>query len=273
MKRAVAVSPHLDDAVFSCGATLAGLAAGGWHVTLVTVFTASVAHPIGFALRCQTDKGLAADVDYMALRRDEDRAAAEVLGLADVVHLPLAEAPHRGYDSAAALFAGVRPDDRAPAQIAAALGPVLDAAQPDRVLAPRGIGGHVDHLAVLSALRWLDHPAPVVRWRDTPYALREPVSPPLPDERGIPVGPLLARKLDACAAYVTQLGFQFGGEEAMRGALAAFADDEGRRLGAGGPAEALVEPARDTKKRRLGDDDDDDKAALVRALRAGAGLR
>ncbi|MEK8106267.1 PIG-L family deacetylase [Micromonospora sp. M12] len=109
----MAVSPHLDDAVFSIGGTLAALVAAGWTVRVVTCFTASVPEPSPFALACQLDKGLAADVDYMALRRAEDRAACALLGV-EPVHLPLAEAPHRGYPDPAALFAGVRADDRPP---------------------------------------------------------------------------------------------------------------------------------------------------------------
>ena len=78
--RVVAVSPHLDDAAFSAGALLAGLAAAGADVCVVTVFTASVPEPRGFALACQTDKGIAPEVDYMALRRAEDDAAVAALG-------------------------------------------------------------------------------------------------------------------------------------------------------------------------------------------------
>jgi len=55
---AVAISPHLDDAAFSAGGTIAMLADKGWAVTVVTVFTASVPQPQGFALACQLDKGL-----------------------------------------------------------------------------------------------------------------------------------------------------------------------------------------------------------------------
>ena len=73
---ALALSPHLDDAVFSCGGTLARLAGAGWRVVVATLFAASVPDPTGFALACQTDKGLAPDVDYLALRRDEDAAFA-----------------------------------------------------------------------------------------------------------------------------------------------------------------------------------------------------
>ena len=110
MRTALAISPHLDDAAFSAGGTLARLARRGWRVVIATVFTRSVPNPQGFALACQLDKGLPPDADYMAIRRAEDEAACAALG-AEARHLPLAEAPHRGYGSASALFAGVRPDD------------------------------------------------------------------------------------------------------------------------------------------------------------------
>ena len=214
--RVVAVSPHLDDAVFSAGASLARLAAAGHHVTVVTCFTASVPDPTGFALACQTDKGLAPDVDYMALRRDEDRAATAVVG-AVPVHLPLREAPHRGYESAPALFAGVRPDDVVWQDVLSA----LRAHDADLWLGPQGLGAHVDHLQVVRALAALGRPT--LWWRDAPYALKAPAAAPSPD---LPLGltPVAlpedrARRGDACARYATQLGFQFGGEAGMRAAL------------------------------------------------------
>jgi len=214
--RVLAVSPHLDDAVFSVGATLARLADAGHEVTVVTCFTASVPDPTGFALACQTDKGLPPEVDYMDLRRAEDRAATAVVGAAPE-HLPLAEAPHRGYGSAAALFAGVRPDDLVWQDVRTAL-QALDA---DLWLAPQGLGGHVDHLQVVRAVAALGRPT--LWWRDAPYALRQPDAAPSPE---LPAGlrPLSlpqdrARRSDACACYATQLGFQFGGEAGMRAAL------------------------------------------------------
>ncbi len=108
-RTALALSPHLDDAAFSCGGTLATLAGLGWHVVLATLFTRSMPDPQGFALACQLDKGLDATVDYMALRRAEDVAAAWALGIGGPVHVPLPEAPHRGYGSAKALFGGIYP--------------------------------------------------------------------------------------------------------------------------------------------------------------------
>ena len=100
VRTALFLSPHLDDAVFSCGGTIALLPRAGWRVIVATVFTRSVLNPPGFAPACQLDKGLTPDVDYMALRRDEDAAACARLG-AEVRWLDALEAPHRGYGSAA----------------------------------------------------------------------------------------------------------------------------------------------------------------------------
>jgi LmbE family N-acetylglucosaminyl deacetylase len=215
--RVVAVSPHLDDAAFSVGGTLAALADAGHEVTVVTCFTRSVPDPAGFALACQLDKGLPADVDYMALRRDEDAAAMAVLGAAPR-HLDLPEAPHRGYASAPDLFARVHDGDDVWRSVCAALADVPG----DLWLAPQALGAHVDHLQVLRAVAALDRPT--LWWRDSPYVLREPDAVPGPDLPGgltpVELPQDAARRADACACYATQLGFQFGGPEPMRAALA-----------------------------------------------------
>ena len=152
MKTALAISPHLDDAVFSAGGLLARLASDGWRVFVATVFTASVPNPEGFALACQLDKGLAADLDYMALRRAEDAAACAIIG-AEPRWLPFCEAPHRGYETAAALFAGLHASDEIVAQIAPAISDLLARTQPARLFAPQAVGAHVDHVAVVDAHR------------------------------------------------------------------------------------------------------------------------
>ena len=215
--KVLAVSPHLDDAAFSVGGTLAVLADAGHDVTVLTCFTRSVPDPQGFALACQTDKGLEPEVDYMAVRRREDDAALAVLGVRQQ-HLDLPEAPHRGYDSAPALFAGARPDDDMWRDVADLLAPL----EADLWLAPQGLGAHVDHLQVLRAVAGLRRPT--AWWRDSPYVLRDGAAPP-----GADLPPGLAtvelphdrdRRGEACAAYATQLGFQFGGVRAMREALA-----------------------------------------------------
>jgi LmbE family N-acetylglucosaminyl deacetylase len=217
---ALAISPHLDDAAFSAGGTIAMLAARGWLVTVATVFTASVPDPQGFALACQLDKGLSPDVDYMALRREEDRAACERLG-AVPRWLGWQEAPHRGYGSAAALFGPLRPGDRI--DHADTLESIMREAGPDLVLAPQGLGGHVDHVQLVRRLLSMGLAPSVLWWRDFPYSARKQVAEPFGREMGELAGftarldaAALERKQAACLAYRSQIGFQFGGPEGLR---------------------------------------------------------
>lgn len=224
-RRALALSPHLDDAAFSCGGTLARLACLGWEVTVATVFTRSMPSPTGFALACQLDKGLAAEVDYMALRRDEDAAACAALG-ARPRWLDFPEAPHRGYGDAQALFAAPQAEDDVLAPLCGAVCELVSSA-PALILAPQGIGGHVDHVLVALALRLVlpSEAPPVLWWTDFPYALRVGSHPARPfaaemamlPERAVS-GDAVAR-LAACAAYTSQLGYQFGGPAGLAEAL------------------------------------------------------
>ena len=232
-RTALALSPHLDDAAFSCGGTLARLARDGWRVVVATVFTASVADPRGFALACQTDKGLGPEVDYMALRRDEDASALQTLG-AEPAWMPFREAPHRGYADAAALFAGVSPDDDIVATLAPALAEQVAAHRPDLVLAPQAIGGHADHVQLLRAMEAAGLGGPVLWWRDYPYTIRD-ASPRQPfgqrmaalDALGVTLTAGEAEaKRRACRAYTSQIGFQFGGADALDRKLAASGGTE-----------------------------------------------
>ena len=228
MPTALALSPHLDDAVFSCGGLLARLAQGGWRVVMATLFTGSVADPKGFALACQLDKGLPAEIDYMALRRDEDAEAAAALGIAPPVHLPFREAPHRGYGAASELFSETRADDGIAADLAPAIADLIAEKNPDLLLAPQAIGGHVDHVQAVRALRCLDPRTPILWWRDFPYTVRdaaprEPLAALFAELPGrtVTLGPdAQARKRAACAAYASQIGFQFGGPVGLDARLA-----------------------------------------------------
>ncbi len=238
MPTALALSPHLDDAAFSAGGLLASLAARGWRVVMATIFTQSVPEPKGFALACQLDKGLSPAIDYMALRRAEDDAAAEALSIAAPRHLPFREAPHRGYASAPELFSEVRPDDAIDRDIAPALAALVATEAFDLILAPQAVGGHVDHVQVVRALRGLALPTPILWWRDFPYTVREasPKEPLAPLFAGLPARAFAfdaeaqAKKLAACAAYASQIGFQFGGRDGLAERLAREAGIERYRL-------------------------------------------
>ncbi len=247
--RALLLSPHLDDVAFSCGGIAAMLAALGWTVRLATCFTRSLHPATGFALACQRDKGLPDAADYMALRRDEDRAACRALG-AEPVWLDLPEAPGRGYGSAEALFAEPLPGDGVAGPLAKLLGELVTATRPSLVLAPQGCGRHVDHLLVIEAVLaiWAGLPDPPAlgHYRDTPYVIRDPAAAPdprvaaaAPHAAAIPLDRrALSAKQAAVACYATQLGFQFGGAAPAADAIEALMRREAGD--AGGLAERLL---------------------------------
>lgn len=200
----------------------------GWKVVIATLFARSVPNPQGFALACQLDKGLGPAVDYMALRRAEDVAASRALGLADPVHSRLPEAPHRGYGSASALFGPLLPNDGIAGALRDTVGKLIDEHAPDLILAPQAIGGHVDHIQVVEALRSVE--PPILWWRDFPYIGRtatpfEPYRDRLQAlaEHEIRLDPAAENaKLAGCLAYTSQLGFQFGGPAGLRTKLIAM---------------------------------------------------
>lgn len=249
MPTALFVSPHLDDVAFSCGATVSWLASQGWRCVLATAFTRSVHNPTGFALACQTDKGLPVDVDYMALRRQEDAACGQALGIEAVRWLDFAEAPHRGYDSAAQLFALPHMGDSVVEPLSQALCALCSELQPAITFAPLALGAHVDHVQLQRAVRLaVGEQASVAWYRDMPYAMRagdDTASDAGSASAAVAFGEgHLQAKLDGCACYGSQLGFQFGDVQAMYAALTSFAYDEGRRARlAGRPAERFVAAA------------------------------
>lgn len=224
MKNILVLSAHLDDAAFSVGPLLAEWLPAA-RIVVATAFTKSVANPAAFALACQLDKGLAADVDYMKIRREEDRAWSEKLGV-EVMHGPLPEAPHRGYHSAKALFGAILLGDELEMDLQAWLLGLIDSLSPAVILVPLGIGNHVDHQwmrkvaeATISSRHNLAY------YKDQPYAVKSGDASDGPD-----VGPWrktqvplsqdsLARAHAAAEAYRTQIPFQFGGAEPMRRVL------------------------------------------------------
>ena len=237
---ALFLSPHLDDIAFSCGGTLLRLTDDPrWRVTLCTIFTASVPDPQGFALRCQTDKGIDPQTDYLALRRAEDTAYAAFARVPDTRHWSYREAPHRGYESPADLFAGIRDEDALCPSLADALTRLDDELHPDVVFAPQGLGNHVDHLQTIRATPAVWPIERMIWYRDTPYAIREPDARPAGLLRleedlfpcRVPLPPaILERKIAGCALYASQISFQFGGPAALREKLTAFHEREAGAL-------------------------------------------
>jgi LmbE family N-acetylglucosaminyl deacetylase len=204
----VAVTPTLADAVSSAGATLARHAAAGHPVVVVSVFTR------------EEDGGGAGP------------AASQALGLAGVVHLAVDPAAARGYDEHAR-YDGLREDDDTPKVAASVLAVALGRLEPDLILAPLGLTGHVDHVVVQRALDELELPR--LRWVDLPYALRRTPGAPLGAGEVVAVG-AEDQHLTAKVAAAELLGES--AEDVRR--LAEHAAAEGTRLGAGGPVELFI---------------------------------
>lgn len=184
------VSPHLDDAVLSCGALMSALLPG--EAVVATLFTAAEPGPLSLSARTYLRQCQAGDPSslYQA-RRHEDRDVLARLG-AEVVHLGLTEALFRPHPSPARARAGrwlpdlaltyptfrfhvaagslSRHDEPVIQRAAAEILALVERYRPATVLLPLGVGGHVDHLVAREIGGWL--PELAVYYADFPYSMR-----------------------------------------------------------------------------------------------------
>ncbi|MBN1266578.1 MAG: PIG-L family deacetylase [Anaerolineales bacterium] len=180
MKHHLYISPHLDDAVYSCGGCILQQTARGDRVTVLTVFAGDP--PPGplssFANGLHSRWGT--DHDGVAVRRAEDRMACARLD-ATAVHLEFPEAIYRMgseedylYTSEEAIFGRVHPAEQE--RLALVLASIQQHMHESlTVYAPLGLGGHVDHRFIrLIADRMKE---PVRYYPDFPYAARCMVLP------------------------------------------------------------------------------------------------
>jgi LmbE family N-acetylglucosaminyl deacetylase len=219
---ALYLSPHLDDAALSCGGRIAAEVERGDAVLIVTV--AAGDPPPGplspFAEAMHGSWKL--ERDAVERRRAEDRRACAILG-ADHVHLPIPDCIYRRarapgkwrYASRPDIFGPLHPEDgELPAEIVTRLSALPPAA---RLVAPLGIGGHVDHVLGRQAAEAWAHPA-LTYYADQPYCSRDPK--PLENLRGQPAWSeewmtwaegCLATKLEAVRAYASQVAKLYPG--------------------------------------------------------------
>ncbi|MFF3485693.1 hypothetical protein ACFYXC_20820 [Streptomyces sp. NPDC002701] len=111
------------------------------------------------------------------------------------------------------------------------------------MLAPQGVGDHVDHLLTARAVAAVA-PAPRTGWwRDLPYAARTPRADTGSRHGGregtgevtVGIDTVLPVKTAAAECYTTQLAFQFGDGQHIGEALSAIARAEARRTGSPHP--------------------------------------
>src|ERR1039458_2025492 len=149
----VGMSPHLDDAVLSCGALLAHLAARHL-ITVATVFTAAAPPPWSLPARRQLRALGGVDAEaFFAQRRAEDRDVLAGIGVA-AVHLGFRDAlfrrgrrgpayPTFRFDAARGRVASC--DARLAAEVSARVGEITRASEAGGVFAPLGLGRPLDH--------------------------------------------------------------------------------------------------------------------------------
>ena len=171
----VYLSPHLDDAVLSCGGAIWQQVQAGERVMVVTVFAGAptpntLLSPFAQELHARWGRVAGA----AAMRQEEDLAALALLG-AKAVHWPYTDciyrqtpAGHFPYASEEALWGEV---DLAEEGLVTRLAARLEALQRRHdgiVYGPLGVGHHVDHQIVRQAAEASGHA--LTYYEDFPYA-------------------------------------------------------------------------------------------------------
>jgi LmbE family N-acetylglucosaminyl deacetylase len=190
----IVLAPHLDDAALSCGALMIH-AARRTSVTVVTFFTEAGQKPYTLSARRYLHQVGARNAHVLyQRRRDEDRAALEPIGIR-CVHAGLPEAlfRRRSHVGRRSFLARLMPElvhtypfywlhvtsghiaaaDHGTLHAVCTIIQQLTGSGPHLVLAPLGVGGHVDHVLVRSAAE--SSGARIVYYSDFPYNQRDPV--------------------------------------------------------------------------------------------------
>ena len=187
--RWVVLSPHLDDGVLSAGNLLLALHARGLPTTVATFFT-ECSRPLTLSARAFLRQcGATSAPELFAARRREDADAVAACG-ARALHASLPDALFRrrpGVPTLVPELAHVYPTWRfhlARGAVSPADAPTVATVErliadllaepselPTVLVAPMGVGGHVDHVLVRDAA--LRAGVPVVRYADVPYVLED----------------------------------------------------------------------------------------------------
>jgi LmbE family N-acetylglucosaminyl deacetylase len=238
----VYLSPHLDDAILSCGGLIweqsqAGEAVSNWTICAGDPPSGQLS-PFAVSLHRRWETGEQAG----ELRRKEDAAANRVLG-ASYLHFPFPDCIYRQgeegrflYDSEQSLFGVLHPEDER--TIIAVYERLEEAARPGgmNLVCPLTLGGHVDHLLTrASAELWQLRNTGVRLWyyADYPYAQKDPALIEAVQSQGwLPqVFPVskdgLEAWIKAVAAYESQISTFWQDFDEMKASLRAYWLDMG----------------------------------------------
>ena len=231
--RHIFLSPHFDDVVYSCGGTLGVQASCGLHPLVITVFAGiptTVLELSPFASQIHKRMGFRQDTpveEVVATRRKEDASALDYLQ-ADYLWLDFPDAIYRGtpayYAGSGQLIDEVHPSDMGiDTQLAQDL-IILHERLPDTVwYAPLGVGRHVDHQIVSSAIdRLIQRGANIKLYEDFPYVLEAGALEARLQELGgtlepafVEMSEMLHLRQEAAEMYTSQLHLNFRDKAAM----------------------------------------------------------
>jgi LmbE family N-acetylglucosaminyl deacetylase len=241
------LSPHLDDAVFSCGGMIHQQTQAGERVIVVTICAGGP--PVGpFSEFAQSlHERWQTPLEAVAVRRAEDLAALSGLG-AEGIHLSTPDCIYRVqaasgahlYASEEALFGEVHLSElNLIRRMADETARLLRTFPRPHLYAPLGLGHHVDHQLTRQAAEVAGRVH--AYFEDYPYVerTREETRAALESKLALELIYLtpadLEAKVQAIAAYASQLSSFWEDGAAMEAAIRDFAG----RVGAGRPAERL----------------------------------
>ena len=229
------LSPHLDDAIYSCGGLISSQVAAGEEVAVWTVFAGDPPQDglSPFARHLHEVWNLAEP--SFAARRNEDEEACALLGAScrhfhnhDAMYRRCSSSGQHLYPGHTEVFGKLARGDQA---FAAALSVTLSRELPPdaTLVVPLGAGNHVDHM--LTRLMAESLGRPLLYFEDLPYAADQSTSlyHLLETAWSCELRSLAALDMDAweraAAAYASQLELCWTSKTALRAALNAQLSD------------------------------------------------
>lgn len=233
--RWIYLSPHLDDAVLSCGGLIREQRRSGLPVEIWTVFAGIPRHKTlsDFARLNHAPWGTGDARQTVIQRRKEDLAAAALLG-AKAVHFTFSDCIYRRSPRGEFLYT-----ERVAAPIHLADQPLVSRIASDitrRVqtgdvlVCPLALGGHVDHVIARQATETLGFP--LLYYADIPYVLSTPqglvsASQGMTEQ----LFPLSTESVDAwllgVAEYRSQLSSLYSGQDTLDEAIRSWVNSRG----------------------------------------------
>lgn len=229
----VYLSPHLDDAVLSCGGAIARHTSQGARVLVVTLCTATppAAGPFSDFAAAMHGRWNLSPEQVVSARLHEDLLALERIG-SDSYWANMPDAIYRMPDSytSNATLLGLPVASDPQRQRLMSLFDELHARLPRATFyVPLAIGGHVDHRLVYEATLAGGWGHSSAYYEDIPYVLaRQALERRMQELQRefvpsiIDIDDHLNRKLGAIACYGSQLHELFEGEEQMRARVTAY---------------------------------------------------